>query len=243
VLFAFMVTVAILCIAIALLELGLSDPQKDKFKLKLMRWWDWLDDAKSYSFFDWIRRCYKWIVGAAILIEGIYVAWIVRSALAINAGGVAATLTIGLVIAAVSFWLGLKIVRITLRGHSLSVALLRATLLLAFAFAPFFIIAALAPAFKVSVLPSLVVPNPTLGIALLQLLTVSVYVLSIHCTVIFLIFWLAVAAPVVLLYALSGLLYVSEFVVRRVAEYPRALLAVGGVLSAIAILLKVLDRH
>ena len=30
---------------------------------------------------------------------------------------------------------------------------------------------------------------------------------------------------------------------RRVAEYPRALLAVGGVLSAIATLLRVLDRH
>jgi hypothetical protein len=242
VLFALMVPVSVLCVAIALLKLGLGETQKNEFELKFTRVWNWLDDAKSYSLFEWIRRYYKWIVGAAILIESVYVAWIVRSAFAVNAGGRPATLTIGIIIAAISFWLGLKIIRATLRARSLGIALLRATLLLAFAFAPFFLIA-VAPTFKIWVLPSLLSPTPTVGIALFQLLTISLYILSIHCTAILLIFWLAVAAPVALLYALSGMLYISEFTVRRVAEYPKSLLSVGAVFGGVATLLKVFDRH
>jgi hypothetical protein len=241
--FALMVPVAVLCVIIALLELGLSETQKNACKLKFMRVWNWLDEAKSYTLFDWIRLYYKWIVGAAILIEGVYVAWIVRSAFAVNAGGLPATLTIGIIIAAISFWLGLKIIRATLRARSLGIALLRSTLLLMFAFTPFFLIAAVAPAFKVWVLPSLLSPNPAKGIASFKFLTISLYVLSIHCTAILLIFWLAVAAPVAFLYALSGMLSISDFTVRRLAEYPKSLLGVGAVFGGVATLLKVFDRH
>jgi hypothetical protein len=102
---------------------------------------------------------------------------------------------------------------------------------------------AFAPAFSRSILPSLLTSQPTLGIALLQLLTILGYVLSAHCTIIVLIFWAAIAIPVAVIYALSSLLYVSELIIRRLAEYPKSLLVASALVGAIASFLKVLDRH
>ena len=51
---------------------------------------------------------------------------------------------------------------------------------------------------------------------------------SVHLTVLALIFWATVAVPLMLIYALSAFLFISEVIVRRTAEYPK------GPISAIS---------
>jgi hypothetical protein len=116
-------------------------------------------------------------------------------------------------------------------------------LLLAVSLLPIAVVFALAPTFARSVLPSLLTSQPTLGIALLQLLTILGYVLSAHCTLIVLIFWAVIAIPVGIIYALSILFYIFELIIRRLAERPNALIVASSLLGAIATFLKVLDRH
>jgi hypothetical protein len=243
VLFGLTVAVAALGVILASLSIGLGDAQKQKLKDDVIQFWNWIDDAKAYLLLDWLRRYHIWTVCSALILECAYVAWIVRSALALNAGNASGTLLIGLIVAAPSFWLGLKIIRTILRASSLSGAFFRATLLLAVSLLPIAVIFALAPAFSRSVLPSLLTSQPTLGIALLQLLTILGYVLSVHCTLVVLIFWAAIAIPVGIIYALSIIVYTFELVIRRLAERPNALLVTATLLGLIATFLKVLDRH
>jgi hypothetical protein len=240
-LFIAMLIVAALGVILAAFEFFSSDQQKTKLDYAMHYLWYWLDEAKKVSLLDWLRRYFKWIVGTAVLIESIYVVWIVRSALALNNGGVTTTLLIGMIIAAIAFWLGLKIIQTILRARSLGTAFLRASLLLCFALTPIFAIFVLALA--KSILPSLLTSQPSLSIALLQLLTILVYIISVHCTVIILIFWAAIAIPVAFINVLSALLFVSEPIVRSCAQHPKSIFGGSVLLTAIATLLKVLDRH
>jgi hypothetical protein len=53
------------------------------------------------------------------------------------------------------------------------------------------------------------------------------------------IFWATIALPIVSIYALTIALFVSEFIVRRIAEYPKGpIFAISGLVSAIYVLLK-----
>jgi hypothetical protein len=243
VLFGLTVAVAALGVILGSLSIGLGDAQKQKLKEDVIRFWNWIDDVKSYPLLDWLRRFYFWAVCSALILECAYVAWIVRAALTLKAGSALGTLLIGLIIATPSFWLGLKIIKTIVRASSLSGAFFRATLLLAVSLLPIAVVFALAPTFARSVLPSLLTSQPTLGIALLQLLTILGYVLSAHCTLIVLIFWAAIAIPVGIIYALSILFYIFELIIRRLAERPNALIVASSLLGAIATFLKVLDRH
>ena len=242
-LFIATLTVAALGVILAAFEFLLSDQQKNTLNNAMHHLWYWLDEAKTVPLLDWLRRYFKWIIGTAVLIESIYVVWIVRSALARNMEGVTTTLLIGLIIAASAFWFGLKIIQTILRASSLGTAFLRASLSLCVALTPIFVIFALTPAFSKSILPSLLTSQPSLGVALLQLLAVSGYILSVHCTVIVLMFWAAIAIPIAFIYGLSTLLFVSEFIIRRCAEHPKSLFGASTLLAAIAVVLKVLDRH
>ena len=235
--------VAALGVILAAFEFFSNDQQKTKLDYAMHYLWYWLDEAKKVSLLDWLRRYFKWIVGTAVLIESIYVVWIVRSALALNNWGVTTTPLIGMIIAAIAFWLGLKIIQTILRARSLGTAFLRASLLLCFALTPIFAIFVLAPVFAKSILPSLLTSQPSLSIALLQLLTILVYIISVHCTVIILIFWAAIAIPVAFINVLSALLFVSEPIVRSCAQHPKSIFGGSVLLTAIATLLKVLDRH
>ena len=70
----------------------------------------------------------------------------------------------------------------------------------------------------------------TLGFALFALFYIWGLILCIHLTVIAVIFWLVVALPLIAIYLLSILLFCSEFIVRRIAEYPKGPIFAGSVL-------------
>ena len=82
----------------------------------------------------------------------------------------------------------------------------------------------------------------TLGVALSMLLFLLSYVFSIHFMVLTLIFWIAVAIPMFVIYGISGLLVIAEFAVRRIAEYPKGpILAISALVFAVGALLKALS--
>jgi hypothetical protein len=218
----------------------LSDTQKEWLQGKTLFVWDWLSDAKKFAFLV-LRGRYIWIVRAAVLLEGIYVAWLAWSATSFDYSGIEDVLYvigIGTIIAAVSLWCGLSIIRLTLRARSLGGIFMRALLFGVLSLSPALLLLQLASPFTAYVLPWLLPDEPTLSIAIRQLLTVMVIVMSVHCTVITLISGTVVALPIIFVYALTTVLFVSEFVVRRAAEHPKSLLTGSAVLGAIAVFLK-----
>ena len=230
-------------VLLALLDFILSDTQKRWLDDRHLRLWHTLAQAKERPFLDWLRRRYGWIIGAAVLLEIIYVGlliWNIEIEERRSAEDFATVTAIALVIAGLSAWIGLSIIKFTLRARSLPVAFLRAAIFAALTLTPLLVMSVLAPSFTASVLPSLLTSEPTIGIALAQLLTVFVVVISIHCTAIVLIFWAAVALPLACIYGLAIVIFVSELLVRRAAEHPKALLTGSAVLAATAVLLKML---
>jgi hypothetical protein len=122
---------AALGLILASLEFFLSDAQKIRLNDKVLFLWNWLSEAKEFPLLEWLRSHYKWIVGTALLLESIYVGWLVSSATSLDYSGpqdVVYVVGIGVVIAAVSLVCGLTIIRRTIFAASLPAALLRAFL-------------------------------------------------------------------------------------------------------------------
>jgi len=238
VLFWAMIAAAAVGLLLRLLDLFLSNSQKAWLEDKALHLWHWLAVAKKRSLLDWLRRHYRWLVWAAILSVIVYLGWIIRDAALRGAGADASLVLEGLIMTGLSVWFGLKIIRLTLRSSSLPIAFLRATLFVLLAFTPFLLLAAVVTFFQEPILSSLVTSQPTLGIALLQLLFISAYIFSIHFLAISLMFWGMIAIPLALIYVITVVLFVSEFVVRRLVEHPTALVAASAVFGAAAVFLK-----
>jgi hypothetical protein len=67
-------------------------------------------------------------------------------------------------------------------------------------------------------------------------------ILCVHLTVIAAIFWLVVALPLLAIYLITVVLFCSEFVVRRIPEYPKGPIFAGSMLlGAIAGIFRVLS--
>jgi hypothetical protein len=239
------ITVAIFFGCLALSDIFLSDPQKKWIEDRILRLWLWLAEAKQYSILDWLRQYYRWIVGIAVLLVSSYVSWIVWSTITTNFDNhktlrsAIDTALFGAAISALGLWYGFNIVRATLRSRSLLSATLRATIFVVIALLPLVIIGAIAPRFAQSILPSLLTSQPKPGIAIAQLLTIVVLIASVHFTAISLIFWATVAGPLLLVNALTILLLISEFLIRRIAEYPKGpILAASAIVGVIAAIIK-----
>ena len=70
---------------------------------------------------------------------------------------------------------------------------------------------------------------------------IALFVVGVFCIASTILFttWAALFVPFVLAYLLSPILFISEFVVRRIAEYPKGpLLALSAFFGAVAALLK-----
>jgi hypothetical protein len=83
---------------------------------------------------------------------------------------------------------------------------------------------------------------PIGGLALFAPFYLWALILCVHLTVIAVIFWAVVALPLAVIYLLTILLFCSEFVVRRIAEYPKGPIFAGSVLlGAIAGVFRVMS--
>jgi hypothetical protein len=242
--------VGILFFVLTSLEIFLSDAQKRRVGNKLLYFWFWLSEAKRWPLLDWLRKRHRSVASISVLLASVYAAWAFRNA--VIPSPAVSTIALALVIIAIGFWLGLKIVRRTLHAPSLLSAFLRASLFVVIALTPLTIISITVLIFKDTFLSltssfanSIAAGGqPTLGVALFALCFLGAYVFSVHLTVLALIFWAAVAVPLTLIYTLSGVLFISELIVRRTAEYPKGpILAISTFLFAVGALLKVLSSR
>jgi hypothetical protein len=79
----------------------------------------------------------------------------------------------------------------------------------------------------------------TVKTALLALFFIGSYVFSVHWTALAIIFWSTVALPLAFIYSLTVLLFVTEYTVRRLAEWPKGpLLASSVIIATIATIAK-----
>ena len=86
---------------------------------------------------------------------------------------------------------------------------------------------------------SLTAPNPTLATAIVRLLIVCATGVAIFFSFFNVIFWLPIAIPLIIIYVASAFIFVAEFVMRKLAEYPKgAIVAIALILAALVALLK-----
>jgi hypothetical protein len=86
---------------------------------------------------------------------------------------------------------------------------------------------------------SLTAPNPTLATAIVRLLIVCATGVVIFFSFFNVIFWLPIAIPLIIIYVASAFIFVAEFVMRKLAEYPKgAIVAIALILAALVALLK-----
>ena len=86
---------------------------------------------------------------------------------------------------------------------------------------------------------SLTAPNPTLATAILRLLIVCATGVAIFFSFFTVIFWLPIAIALIIIYVASAFIFVAEFVMRKLAEYPKgAIVAIALILAALVALLK-----
>ncbi len=232
------IAVAGLGFVLVLLEIFVGDTQKQWLNDKTHDLWFWLAEARKRALLDWLRIRYRWVLGAAILLASCYIVWNVSL---YEGAGNATAIIIGALIFGVGLWFGPKIVRVTLNATTLFRAGLWATLFVVVAFLPIALLGAITPYFSTTFLPTLLTPQATLGIALGQLATVLVIITSINFTAISAIFWITVATPLFIVYVLTALLFIFEYALRRIAEYPKGpLFAATAIVAALGLLLKAL---
>ena len=86
---------------------------------------------------------------------------------------------------------------------------------------------------------SLTAPNPTLATAIVRLLIVCATGVAIFFSFFNVIFWLPIAILLIIIYVASAFIFVAEFVMRKLAEYPKgAIVAIALILAALVALLK-----
>jgi len=86
---------------------------------------------------------------------------------------------------------------------------------------------------------SLTASNPTLATAIVRVLIVCATGVAIFFSFFNIIFWLPIAIPLIIIYVASAFIFVAEFVMRKLAEYPKgAIVAIALILAALVALLK-----
>jgi hypothetical protein len=84
----------------------------------------------------------------------------------------------------------------------------------------------------------------TLRLALFALFYIWGLIFCVHLTVIAIIFWLVVALPLAVIYLASIILFCAEFLVRRIAEYPKGPIFAGSLLlGAISGVFRIMLAH
>jgi len=118
-------TVAIIVFVLAVLDVFLSDSQKQWLDDRALHIWHSLAEAKRKSLLNWLRRHYQFIAWTGVVLVSAHMTWAFEKALA----PLSQVITVALCIFAVGLLFGLKIVQITLRAPSLFRAVIRATIM------------------------------------------------------------------------------------------------------------------
>ncbi len=241
----FTLGVAVAIFVLALLDVFLSDSQKKWLDDRTLHAWHWLAEAKRKSLLNWLQRHRQSIAWTGVVLVSVYMTWAFEKALA----PLSQVITIALCIFAVGLFFGLKIIQFTLSAASLFRAVIRATIIVVATLAPAVIFFTLVSTFKGGLIglakefaAGVAAHTVTLGLALFALFYLWALILCVHLTVIAVIFWAVVALPLLVIYLLTVVLFCCEFIVRRIAEYPKGPIFVGSaLLGAVAGVLRAMS--
>jgi hypothetical protein len=226
---AFIISAATLLV-VSLLEVFLDDVQKARINTLVVRFWNVLDGLKARRLLDLLEARQRWLVGTGVLLAAAFVLWAEIRIQRTEPLSVT-DIIIACIIFGPGILFGLKIANWILRAITLFWAVVRATISIVITFLPLPLLAGIETVFVLPILPSIATQNPTLGIALLQLLIILATLTSTFFTAIAFMFWCPVAIPLVVINVASALIFVAEPVVRKIAEYPK------GVLAAVIVIL------
>jgi len=211
---------------IACLDIFLSEAQKKWLDKRAFQFWNWLDDCKRVSLLAWLRKLPRLLVFfVAILLSCAFVFWIWRAS-PTPRGDPTEFYGMIVVLLLLASIFGTLIIRSALKSTTLPRALLRITIYAVLCLTPFYAFLYWTSAIQPLLLP---VRPP---VTLLQLLFVLSFFAVTIFTAFMVIFWSAVAVPIISLYVIGLILFVSEFVVRRIAEYPKGVLIAMSALMA-----------
>jgi len=232
-----------LSVAVALLALAdllLSKAQKDWLCDAVVKLWTILDEAKGWSFADWVKqpRAIWWLAISLGLITGIWVGWLewtYKQAVHMLESGPQGEgmddwrpldmdfflmAIVGCILTLLARPIFARLLKFS-SGKALARKLAKISLLA-------LIVYAISYALRLALINS----------SLEWLAIVSVFLLGIPSSIVLLCL-LAILVARALAYIASAILYVGEFTIRRIAEYPKGpVIAVSAFFGAIVALIK-----
>jgi hypothetical protein len=210
---------------IAGLDIFLSEQQKRWLDGKVFQLWNWLDDCKRVSLLVWLRKLSRLgVFAVAILLSCALILWIWRASPTPRGDPTEFYGTIFVILLLASIF-GTLIIRGALKSTTLPRALLRITIYAILCLTPFYAFLY----WTSTMVPALSARPP---FTLLQILFVLSFFAVTIFTAFMLIFWSSVAVPIIYIYVIGFLLFVFEFIVRRIAEYPKGVLIAMSALMA-----------
>jgi hypothetical protein len=220
-----------LCAAVAvlkLLDLFLSPAQKTWLSNAVIKAWNVLDEAKAWSFADWLKRPRSiwWLAVSLTLLSICFQLWLERTRETLPADYIPSgplqmflnTAFIGIIVLLMARLIFARLLRFT------SMTQLSGRLFIILIFVG--IVYAL---LGISI-EKLIEENSS--VALILMLVFAPVTIALLCV-------LAVFLSMAMVYLASAILYVGEFVVRRIAEYPKGpVLALSTLLGGVVALIK-----
>jgi hypothetical protein len=237
-------------ITVKLLDFYMSDDKKKRLNDRVVRMWNWLDEARHVSLLDLARSARSKHI-LSIMLAGMVLlavaspflvpvsdgAGMPKDVAPTTVGDIAMLIVIWLAIAAPIILVGNGLVSIILRGKTPFEILVRTGVALCLACVPLFLALGVALIkYGWSILPV------DTEVDLFYILLYFGLGLGIFLTGLLLLFWLIPVALILLVYVVSFVLYFSELTVRRIAEYPNGpLVAAGALLGLAGAAIKVLE--
>ena len=235
-------TIIVLSAAIAtlaLIDLLMTDRQKDTLSNKVLALWSWLDDLRKLSFIDWIRN-HRGLVSLFATILPLATLLFATLNEILRFGYHHLSLISGSFGAIVGLLIGLWLVSFVLRAKPGRQILVRATGALLLAVLPLAVLRPFEIFFGDPLLDALFDALPERHAVTVFEAVMGAVLAGKLVTLILLAIWLLVVCPLVFAYVATALLYASEQLVRRIAEYRKGpVLALSALCGGIAALLKV----
>jgi hypothetical protein len=229
-------------IAIALLDVFLGEARKERLADIELRVWYWLARARDHSLLDWLRKHEGFLYLLAVIVQFGYLYWLYfhtnmlqhASNVDIHGGSVPTGVLIFftfLFCIIIGNWLAYD----TLQAPTLPSALFRLSRLLCFSLGILSLVAGLSFVLPDEIL-STPQPDDLFRIAYLKFFA---FIVTLNFAASLLVCWVIVAVPLVVVTLCTGCFAILEFILRRLAEYPKgALLGLSAILGTIAGLFK-----
>jgi hypothetical protein len=228
---------------LGLLDIFLTEAQKETLNNLTVRAWDKLDDAQRISLVGWLRKpdYRRWFAFAATLIGAIITAWDLQSDsawLTFSVIGVlyTACIFVSFVVGVLIGWMVLVHV---LKGGNPVVVAFRLSLYFVgcFIIVPIIVLSRIGRVAAALDLEMWLTQSTLSG-----LIELAWWLFLVDMLLVVYVFWLTATLPLILVSAAQAFLFATEFLVRRIAEAKKGVvLAISGILTSIGAIMKAMS--